>query len=380
MKCMTISCYKSYYYFIGYWILSILFSIITAYIDSQEKEHPEYNKNIELTNQLIFFISQIGGDLLAGFLVLYTYITTSTVLINEKENNINNENSNEFCKRISRCSLIIIVSIIEFACRIIRPIFALYYKKLEVGEIMTFIYIIVLSRIFFSYYMLKNTLYKHHIVSLIIFSIGYFIKVILAFSIGDLDLEKWPYFIAFVIQLILMGLEDILNKLLLTEKYMLPHVLMFLRGVYNSGMAIVLAIIIIFSGFEFTVSSYNNIFLTFSLLIFFFLFFNFFNIFINFTFTPHHLSFLNLVFYMLLLLLYRIVSNQSALLIVSEQIIYLFMIFSTLLFNEMIIINKCGLNKNTRKQTLIKLQHEFDDNRDTELMNEQQETEKLNLD
>ena len=83
---------------------------------------------------------------------------------------------------------------------------------------------------------------------------------------------------------------------------------------------------------------------------------------------------------MLLLLLYRIYSNQSVLLIISEQIIYLFMIFSTLLFNEMIIINKCGLNKNTRKQTLIKLQHEFDDNRDTELMNEQQETEKLNLD
>ena len=213
---------------------------------------------------------------MAGFLVLYTYLTTNTVMINEKENNINNKNSNEICKRISRCSLILIVSIIEFACRIIRPIFALYYKKLEVGEIMTFIYIIVLSRFFFSHYMIKNTLYRHHIISLIIFSIGYFIKVILAFSVGDLNLEKWPYFIAFTIQLILMGLEDILNKLLMTEKYMLPHILMFLRGLYNSGMAIVLAIIIKFSGFEFTILSYNNIFLTFLILIFFFLFFNFF--------------------------------------------------------------------------------------------------------
>ena len=95
---------------------------------------------------------------MAGFLVLYTYLTTNTVMINEKENNINNKNSNEICKRISRCSLILIVSIIEFACRIIRSIFALYYKKLEVGEIMTFIYIIVLSRFFFSHYMIKNTL------------------------------------------------------------------------------------------------------------------------------------------------------------------------------------------------------------------------------
>ena len=78
---------------------------------------------------------------------------------------------------------------------------------------------------------------------------------------------------------------------------------------------------------------------------------------------------------MLLLLLYRIFSNQSVLLIVSEQIIYLFMIFSTLLFNEMIIINKCGLNKNTRKQNLIEVQYEFDENRDSELISEKKENE-----
>ena len=49
---MTISCYKSYYYFIGYWFLSILFSILTEYIDSKEKEHPEYIL-IKISNLLI---------------------------------------------------------------------------------------------------------------------------------------------------------------------------------------------------------------------------------------------------------------------------------------------------------------------------------------
>ena len=41
----------------------------------------------------------------------------------------------------------------------------------------------------------------------------------------------------------------------------------------------------------------------------------------------------------------------------------------------MIIINKCGLNKNTRKQNLIEVQYEFDENRDSELISEKKENE-----
>ena len=123
---------------------------------------------------------------------------------------------------------------------------------------------------FFSHYILKINLYKHHIVSLIIFLIGYFFKTLFAFIAGDIHLEKWPYICFIIIQLILLGLEDVLNKLLLTEKCMLPHVLMFLRGLFNSGMAIVFGTIIKFSGFEFSFLSYKNIILIFSLFIFFF--------------------------------------------------------------------------------------------------------------
>ena len=48
------------------------------------------------------------------------------------------------------------------------------------------------------------------------------------------------------------------------------------------------------------------------------------------------------------------------------------MTFSALIFSEMIIINKWGLNKNTKKGLLIRERQEFEeeDNRTTELMND----------
>ena len=51
------------------------------------------------------------------------------------------------------------------------------------------------------------------------------------------------------------------------------------------------------------------------------------------------------------------------------------MIFSTLIFNEKIIINKWGLNKNTRDQSLIDEQLELkDENRSSELMDDKKES------
>lgn len=124
---------------------------------------------------------------------------------------------------------------------------------------------------------------------------------IIAFSAGDVKLEKWPYFSFIIIVDILKGLEDVLNKLLLIDKYMLPHILMFLRGLYNSGMAIIFLIIIKYSGIEFTFSIKFNDFLFFIFIIIVWFIYNFFSMEVIYTFTPQHISFLNIVFYMFIL-------------------------------------------------------------------------------
>jgi len=362
MNCITFSFYKSYYYFIIFWIASFLISFSISSFDNKNKKSQEYNRNEEVTKQIINLICQITGDLLAGFLVLYTYLTSSNVIINEKESNIIKLNNKKPSKQINRCTLILLVSIIEFSFRSINPIFSLFYKRLEIGEFMWLFFVIVLSRIFFSGYLLNIKLKKHHFISLSLFLTGYFFMFILAFSAGDIHLEKWPYLSFTIIRYILQGLEDVLNKLLLTEKYLLPHLLMFLRGLYNSGMAIIFLIIMKCSGFEFVFSSV----LSDNLLFFFFFFFFYFFYYlltmqVSYTFTPQHLSFLNIVYYMFQILIYRIINDYSLVIIICEAIDFLFMIFSTLLFSEMIIINKWGLNENTKRELLIKEKLETDD-------------------
>jgi len=155
MKCITISCYKSYYYFIIFWIASILISALVSYFNNKNKD----SQNIKNTFAIINMICQIVADLFAGFLVLYTYLTSSSVIIKEKENNIIDKNNDlyikESSKKFNRCSLILKVSIIEFIIRIVDPIFNLFYKSLEIGEIIWLFFSTILSRIFFSHYKLK---------------------------------------------------------------------------------------------------------------------------------------------------------------------------------------------------------------------------------
>ena len=102
--------------------------------------------------------------------------------------------------------------------------------------------------------------------------------------------------------------------------------------------------------------------------------YNFFSMEIIYIFTPQHITFLDIVYFMLILIFYRISNNYSKVIIVCEIIIFLFMIFSSLLFSEMIIINKWGLNENTKREFLIRERQELDnENKITELINGQED-------
>jgi len=76
-----------------------------------------------------------------------------------------------------------------------------------------------------------------------------------------------------------------------------------------------------------------------------------------------------MLYYIVIFLLYRISRHNSDIIIICELIIDLFLTFSTLIFSEMVIINKWGLNNNTRMDLLNKEKQELDDeNRVSELM------------
>jgi len=70
MSLFSFSCYKSYYYFLIFWLLDLSITIIKDLYLEEEIETLEYFKSIEF-----IYISCLNlGDLLAGFFVLYTLI------------------------------------------------------------------------------------------------------------------------------------------------------------------------------------------------------------------------------------------------------------------------------------------------------------------
>ncbi len=111
------------------------------------------------------------------------------------------------------------------------------------GEINWLISIDTFSRIILSHFILKSKIYNHHIFSIILILIGLFSMSVCAFqSINNEELNSWPYFLFVVAKNILLPLEDVINKILLTDKFLLPHYLMFYRGIYNFFMVIILGL------------------------------------------------------------------------------------------------------------------------------------------
>ena len=171
--------------------------------------------------------------------------------------------------------------------------------------------------------------------------------------------------------------------ILLINKFLLPQSLMFMRGLYNFIMLLIIIPTLYFSNelkfdFYFNENEIGYI-IQISLMIFFIAFTllkSFYVMKVIYIFTPEHVAFLNVVFYMLRLLRCRITTGDKSLIIISDSIFLIIIIFSTLLFNEMIVINICGLNDNTKDGFLIKEKKEFNDTTDSSKFLESEDIDK----
>ena len=327
---------------------------------------------IELLNLIFLNVA----DLLAGILVLYTYKNSKSIKSKELVEKHTSKNSieliyNDLSIKRNKFYLILIISILEFIGRSTDFFYYLFLgtKRIRDGEITWLISIDILSRILFSYIILESKLYKHHILSIILTIIGLSSMSICAFIvINSEELTNWIYFLFIDLKFIVIPLEDVINKILLTNKFLLPQSLIFWRGLYNLGMFFILIPILKYlSNFNFSIDFNNKqleyfiqILLVSSFVIFLF-FKSFFTTKVIYIFSPQHIAFINVVFYMIRLLRCRIYNNDVLAVIISDIFFLIIIIFSTLIFNEMIIIESCGLNENTKNGFLIKEEREFKD-------------------
>ena len=254
---------------------------------------------------------------------------------------------------------------LEFISRCINLFYLLFLRKMTIraGEVNWLISVDIFARIILSHFILKTKLYKHHYFSLILITIGFFTMSSCAFmAIAERELDNWPYFFFVILKYIFLPLEDVFNKILLTDKFLLPHYLMFWRGIIDFLFLIFFSLITIIPGFiqfhffeQFDTTS--KIIIQFFLMLLYTIFSlckAFCLLKVIDIFTPQHVAFCHSAFCLYLLLLCRISHNDNKFITVFDSVFLILIIVGILLFNEVLIINAFGLNKNTKKGIIQK--------------------------
>ena len=367
MKLILFDFYKEYFLFIVIWFMDILNLAFTS------KDPPKR----ALEYMLVNFICLNIGELLSGFLVLYTKLKMHFL----KKKEIKPKNSKKDLKLIYNdlslknkvVILIFLVSILDFVGRNYICFFILFYHGLGLQPryIKWLISANILARILFSRIILKFKLYKHHKISIIICSIGFLIMAIITLQSiifgnkGYFNVFKyWIYLLLTFISKFLFSLGDTLSKILLTDKFILPHYLMFYKSL-TCFIFYFIFILILFLTSKTNFSNFGDLFenenLTLSTLLIIFkivcaFFENFFIFKIIYIFTPIHVGFVHVV--SCLFEIIELIAHESE---VESLIFWIFyiiclivVIFGTLIFTEIIIINAFELNDYTKIGLLIR--------------------------
>lgn len=374
-----ISCvfFKSYYYFIVYWILDLLDEIEKDYFESKFNNFNN-SSNVNNTNKTnsdyiengreidILYIGLLSiADMSAGFLVAFTFIRMKCLKENKEESSkaidkpsyelIYNDPS--IIK--NKYSLILLTSVLDVLARGHELLYFLFVNlyRLDYLKSVWVISIDIFSRILFCKYFLKTNLYSHHIISIIILSIGLLINAIYGMMALDSKYD-WIYVLFLIISRILFALADTINKILLTKKFLLAHYLMFLRGLFSFIIILFLFLILcltskIDTGYYEYIILYHDFALEIlrKIVLIIFSFFKVFCIFrIIYIFSPQHVGFCNIISVYIKIIKYlikfKVINNVTH--FIFDMISLLFIFLGTIIFNEMIIVNIFGLNENTK--------------------------------
>ena len=388
MKYISFSFYKTYYYFIIFWALELSINILKNNYFEKKTYSKGYNELFELFNTIFFNLS----DLIAGFFVLYTKISSKSV---KSDNNkkLKNKSKNhikliytDLSKKKNKYGLILITSILQILATSANLLFYLIVNKkiIRNGEITWLISIDTLSRIIFSRIFLDTKLYNHHQFALILIIFAHLLMIFSAFMIlNDEEKKSWTYFIFLGFKFIFLSLEDTLNKILLTNKFLLAHILLFWRGIFNLFLLFVLTPIFYYTNkdklnIDYLKNSDSSIYWDIAARLFFVTcsFFRSFLIMkVIYDFTPLHVSFLNVVFSFYELIYCRVKNKDKIIFLAIDILSLIFISFSTLIFIEIIIINVFGLNENTKDGLKKKEEEEFNNN--AQLINNDKENDDI---
>ena len=374
---LSFNCEKILIYFAIYWILDTLLNIPSILGE------PDSIFLLEDPVQSIysFVILSSIGDLLSGFLVLYVKKTSkrqAQMKINEEEEEDEDNknlkiynilisysismNRKKWINRKENIIKLILIGFLEYIGLSLDWIaYAAYGEDLEpyifgLRKIATNI-INTIARFICSTFILKKSgIYKHNLFSLITILIGLIILFINEFFIcydnfKELESVKNTIICCLIpfLKSIIFPIEDTLISQFFINEYLYPEQMQFIRGLIESIIIIIVTPILSLS-FDIKLKFCCE----YPIIIFniFFVLLNFFNNYIKLKLISHFsvqcVSFL-IIFRSLIMPLIKITNNIDAKFLILHIIGTFIIMFSLLVYDEIIIINKCGLNHNVKR-------------------------------
>ena len=381
MGFLTLNFNKNLNYAIHYWALEISFRFFT-YLK------PDFLKlaNEDSINEYIYLILLIISDLISGFFALYIKCTTKRRRSSESKRFEPQNNIDIIVQRkrksAPKSSLywfrIIFICLLDYLC---RSGFFIFFKlnptatydnishKFQTDMINHFD---IMARYIFSFFLLNKKLPRHHILAAIVVSIVFIILCVadlisLKYYSPNIDkILTGKYVFIFLLRAILFPLEDTIIKILFNEDYIIPQNFMFFRGVGELILLIAITLVLCKYGWKINFKSIfiNDLTKIIAISI----------IYTWSSFIKAH-ELLNVIYYyssqsvsFLIIsesISYSIVeiikSNEkdNIIILVVEIICIIFSTFATLIYDEIIVIKKWGLDKDVATEIVKRAELEI---------------------
>ena len=362
-------------YIIFYWLIDICIHLVLYLKDTRNSR--KYSEREDIT-QLIYVSSRNISDLFAGFLVLYTKCVTknkSKIIMPLRQTKSGRERSLihedvEINYQEKYFGKLIIITILDYISNSLYCIsFAItkvrseqIYYQTQIDIINTFD---ILLRYIFSIFILKIVVSRHRKFSIILIIIGFVILLpadfIFMYNNTDSDILPNTTLIHTGINFIsvfCLPIKDILIQQIFNNKHILPHQLMFLKSLVETIILII--VIIILASFSVPVFPLNfgtNTILVFIGYILFVFFRSLIYLKIIYNLSAQSVSVLiigrSLAGSLSEIINYSINNNEKTyldtILLIIEFLGILIITFATLVYDEIIIIEKCNLDVDTKK-------------------------------
>ena len=314
----------------------------------------------------------------------------------------NDSTKNEFKKNMSYIILyMILLTMSDFIAQISTVVFYLITgnQKFQVkhGNMNFTLIFNVIFLFLFSRFFLHHTFYRHHFFSLIIFIICLIVIVILDFieiknTSGDKFIKSIIYLSVKIFTIILYSFEDVIAKVMFLNYYFTPYFLLLVKAIVQFGYLIIFSLplifikiklesgekVIIFSLFKDIIKE-DIYYLCYIIYLVNSFFYNILNFIIIDRFSANHSGISRIFENLGIFIINSITQDIEADYYLGIRIVmYVLLIIASFIFNEIVVINICGLANGTQLFLDYKEQKDLSLINEIELNSSEYLSEKIN--